>query len=265
MSKHDIQNIVSKYIHQDPDIVQDMVLEYRNYASEFLSTNIKSVSDIHYAICPRWFASQCGFVLWSTYNLLFQNKLLNKVFLIAYSDKISLPTFFDNSSLYSSLFDIDICIDHIYSDLWFEVSEDIILFEKCICQLIYIYTYHKIDSVCMLLLPYGYDQFSQIIKKNILVNDLQTWYIFVWNLTKYESSLWQITKEEFLEENQNILDNFFEKKLKHKKRYKNNFQDFELFLNFASLFYKKNPILAMYYDNYRSGNKQAESYVWVLV
>lgn len=264
MKKYDIQEIISKYIHSDPDITQDMILEYRNYASDFIDPISKTVNDFRFAICPRGYTTQCWFVQWATYRLLFQNPNITNLLIIAYSDEISEAKIFDDAEFSSSLFDIKVEKSDIYSDLWFTISDDIKLFEKCINQLAYIYSYQKIDSVSLLLLPYWYKNTKKILDhKNIKFN-YQMWVLFVANMLSYDANLWVVAKEDFLKQNQNLLDNFFAKKLKKTKEAVDNFKDFEIFYNLSDIFVKRNAILAMYYDTFRVWNKQANSFVWLV-
>lgn len=267
MNIYSTQNIVSKYIHPDPEIVQDMVLEYWHYSWDFLDPIAKMVTDFRYVICPRWYSNQCGFVQWATYRLLFQNPKITKVLIIAISDKVKSPTTLSDCKLQESAYDTDIYTSAAYSDLITSESDDLELFESCINQTTFINTYHKLDSMSFLLLPKWYKDIKKILKSSKIQDDPTLWISLVANLTKYDSERSSdiITKDNFIWSNQNILDKLFSNKLKKKDVNKNNFVDIDIFLAFASLFYENSPVLSMYYDTFRTWNKTANSYVWIVV
>ena len=266
MNSYNTQNIVSKYIHPDPEIVQDMVLEYRHYSWEFLDPIAKLVKDFRYVISPRWYSNHCGFVQWATYRLLFQNPNINQILIIAISDKVDLPTTLSNCKLQDSVYDTDICISREFSDLMVSESNDIEIFESCTNQLIYINTYQKIDNASFILLPVWYKDISKIIKSQNIKNNNNLWVVLVANLPKYMASQdIETNKDIYILQNQNLLDKVFSNKLKKKDVNREDFHDINIFMAFSSLFHSNSPVLSMYYDTFRAWNKTANSYVWIVV
>ena len=267
MNSYNIQNIVSKYIHPEPEIVQDMVLEYWSYSWEFLDPIAKMVKDFRYVISPWWYSSQCGFVQWATYRLLFQNPDINHILIIAVSDKVNAPTALSNCKLQDSIYDTDIYTAAGFSDLIDSETDDIDIFESCTNQLIYTNTYQKINGASFLLLPVWYKDTNKLLKSDNIKHNWRLWVIMVANLPKYESEhkSEQSDKDKYITQNQNILDKVFVNKLTKKDVAQKNFDDMIMFIAFANLFYQNSPVLSMYYDTFRAWNKTANSYVWIVV
>lgn len=261
MNKLDIQYIINKYIYPEPDIMQDMLLEYRNYSWDMINKTYKSIQNFNTAICAYGYANECWFVQWATYQLLFQNKNIDNIIILSVDETISDSFVLWENTLYAGFGDMFTkTVDRL------ETSSELKIFEKWLYQLPYIYVYHKIKYCTIIACPNN----SEIIKKTItkIKNNLNTntWFVISCEFSKYDKDIHNIkNKDEYISIDQIILNKFFIWKIMQKDFVWKNYPDKKLLKSFSDIYHKYDPVMSMYYDTFRAWNKHANSYLWIVV